>query len=237
MVTEYKLSYPAAEINEKLGKIVDLDTTLTHEGEAADAKATGDAVGRKVDKVDGKGLSSNDYDNAAKAKVDAIPENPQYTDTVYDDTEVKQGLNQIKSGALLKSGGDMTGAINMNGQPISGLNAPTKDTQAANKRYVDAAKTEAKAYTDSKRKTWTATITTTWSGSGPYTQSVTVSGILTSDMPHITPVYSSGNDTALAQKEAWACVSNAVTGANSITFACFEDKPAIEIPIQIEVMR
>lgn len=50
----------------------------------------------KVDKVEGKGLSSNDYDNAAKAKVDAIPEGPKYTDTVYDDTGVKQGLSQIK---------------------------------------------------------------------------------------------------------------------------------------------
>ena len=66
---------------------------------------------------------------------------------------------------------------------------------------------------------------------------MTVSGILVSDMPHITPVYSSDNITALAQKEAWACVSKAVTAANAITFACFEDKPATEIPIQIEVMR
>lgn len=140
-------------------------------------------------------------------------------------------------GALPSAGGDMTGAINMNGQPISGLNDPTEDTQAARKGYVDAAKEEGKAYTDSKRKTWTATITTTWSGSGPYTQSVTVSGILASDMPHITPVYSSDNATALAQKEAWACVSKAVTEANSITFTCFEDKPAAAIPIQIEVMR
>ena len=32
----------------------------------------------------------------------------------------------------------MTGAINMNGQPISGLNYPTEDTQAANKGYVDS---------------------------------------------------------------------------------------------------
>ncbi|MCI7020774.1 MAG: tyrosine-protein phosphatase [Clostridiales bacterium] len=53
-------------------------------------------ISGKVDKVEGKGLSSNDYDNAAKAKVDAIPEDPMYTDTVYDDTEVKQGLNQLK---------------------------------------------------------------------------------------------------------------------------------------------
>ena len=131
----------------------------------------------------------------------------------------------------------MTGEIRMNGQPISGLNDPTEATQAARKGYVDAAKEEGKAYTDSKRKTWTATITTTWSGSGPYTQSLTVSGILASDMPHITPVYSSDNATALSQKEAWACVSKAVTEANSITFSCFEDKPATAIPIQIEVIR
>ena len=40
-------------------------------------------------------------------------------------------------GALPTDGGDMTGPINMNGQTISGLNAPTEDTQAANKAYVD----------------------------------------------------------------------------------------------------
>lgn len=51
-------------------------------------------------------------------------------------------------GALAVSGGDVTGAINMNGQPISGLNDPTEDTQAARKGYVDAAKTAANAYTD-----------------------------------------------------------------------------------------
>lgn len=146
-------------------------------------------------------------------------------------------LTAADVGALAVSGGDMEGPINMNGQPISGLNDPTEASQAARKGYVDAAKKEVKAYTDSKRKTWTATITTTWSGNGPYTQSVTVSGILASDMPHITPVYSSDNATALAQKEAWACVSKAVAAANSITFACFEDKPATAIPIQIEVMR
>lgn len=146
-------------------------------------------------------------------------------------------LTAADVGALAASGGDMTGEINMNGKPISGLNNPTKDTQAARKGYVDAAKKEVKAYTDSKRKTWTATITTTWSGSGPYTQSVTVSGILASDMPHITPIYSSDNATALDQKESWACVSKAVTAANAITFTCFEDKPTVEIPIQIEVMR
>ncbi len=56
------------------------------------------AVGEKVDKVAGKGLSTNDYDDAAKAKVDGIPANPKYTDTVPDlspyakKTEIKTRL-------------------------------------------------------------------------------------------------------------------------------------------------
>ena len=48
-------------------------------------------------------------------------------------------LTAADVGALAVSGGDMEGAINMNGQPISGLNDPTEDTQAARKGYVDNA--------------------------------------------------------------------------------------------------
>ena len=51
----------------------------------------------KVDKVTGKGLSTNDYTNTAKAKVDAIPANPKYTDTVYDDTAVKGRVSALES--------------------------------------------------------------------------------------------------------------------------------------------
>ena len=50
----------------------------------------------KVDKVTGKGLSTNDYTAAAKAKVDAIPANPKYTDTVYDDTALKERVATIE---------------------------------------------------------------------------------------------------------------------------------------------
>ena len=51
----------------------------------------------KVDKVTGKGLSTNDYTAAAKAKVDAIPASPKYTDTVYDDTAVKSRLSAVEN--------------------------------------------------------------------------------------------------------------------------------------------
>lgn len=50
----------------------------------------------KVDKVTGKGLSTNDYTASAKAKVDAIPANPKYTDTVYDDTALKERVATIE---------------------------------------------------------------------------------------------------------------------------------------------
>ena len=47
-------------------------------------------------------------------------------------------LTATDVGALPSGGGDMTGAINMNGQSISGLNDPTEESQAARKGYVDA---------------------------------------------------------------------------------------------------
>lgn len=49
----------------------------------------------KVDKVSGKSLSTNDYDNDAKSKVDAIPADPKYTDTVYDDTDIKNDISVL----------------------------------------------------------------------------------------------------------------------------------------------
>lgn len=173
-------------------------------------------------------------------------------------------------GALPTTGGAMTGAIAMNGQPISGLNDPTENDQAARKKYVDdkanallpksggtmtgaiamggnkvtglgtpEENTDAatKGYVDGKRAAYTATLSTTWTGSGPYTQTVAVSGILATDMPHIMPAYSSDNATAITQKKAWSCVSKAEAAAGGIKFTCFEDKPTTAVPLQIEVMR
>lgn len=157
---------------------------------------------------------------------------------VSPDSDGNVALTAADIGVMPATGGNFTGPVSMNGQPLRGLNTPTEPTQAAHKGYVDAAKEEAKAYTDSKRITKTATITSDWRGSNaPYTQSIPVSGILTADMPHIGPVYSSDSSTAISQKEAWACVSKAETSDGTITFTCFEEKPAVSIPIQIEVMR
>ena len=129
-------------------------------------------------------------------------------------------------GALPASGGTMTGNIDLGGNALTNVKSPAADADAATKGYVDG-----------KRHTFTATLGTAWTGSGPYTQTVAVSGILAADMPHVMPVYDAVNATAIAQKEAWSCVSKAEAAAGGIKFTCFEDKPMAGIPIQIEVMR
>ena len=76
-----------------------------------------------------------------------------------------------------------------------------------------------------------------WSSSAPYTQTVSVEGIAADDTPHVSPVYSDDNNVAIAQKEAWNMVSRAKTANKSITFYCFDEKPTVDIPVQIEVNR
>ena len=56
---------------------------------------------------------------------------------VSPDSDGNVTLVATDVGALPSSGGDVTGEIRMNGQPVSGLNDPTDDTQAARKGYVD----------------------------------------------------------------------------------------------------
>ena len=56
---------------------------------------------------------------------------------VSPDASGNVALDADSVGALSKKGGIMEGSINMNGQPLSGLNAPTADNQAATKGYVD----------------------------------------------------------------------------------------------------
>ena len=136
-------------------------------------------------------------------------------------------LTAADVGALAVSGGDVTGPIAMGGNKVTELGTPTDSGDAATKGYVDG-----------KRITKAATIPTNWSGSSaPYTQSISVTGILSTDAPHITPVYSSTLETALMEKDAWAMVSKAETSDGTVTFTCFEDKPTTAISIQIEVNR
>lgn len=95
-----------------------------------------------------------------------------------------------------------------------------------------------KNYIDNKHFNKTATLSTNWIGdSAPYTQTVSIPGILEDDDLHIGPVYSETLATAITEKESWGMVSDTNVTSGSIEFICFEDKPTVPINIQIEVNR
>ena len=83
----------------------DTQPDLTPYAKKADVTADLD---KKVDKVSGKGLSTNDFTDAAKQKVDAIPSDPKYTDTTYklaDGQNAGISLNNYTSAEKTKLAG------------------------------------------------------------------------------------------------------------------------------------
>lgn len=135
---------------------------------------------------------------------------------------------------------------NMAGSPQVKANWNQDDPARAD--YIDgkdtlrqeilAAAQGAKDYADSLRLLKTVTLPAGgWSAAAPYTQTVAVSGIRSTDTPHYGVVYSSAAATALAQKEAFAVVDDLDTANGSVTFTCFEEKPAVNLTVQMEVNR
>ena len=77
-----------------------------------------------------------------------------------------------------------------------------------------------------------------WTGSSaPYTAVKSVAGLLATDTPHITPVYSTVTATAIAQKAAWNLVGEGKATAGTLTFKCLEEKPTVALTLQVEVIR
>ena len=133
-------------------------------------------------------------------------------------------------GALPSAGGLMTGDIVMSSHQIKVLGAPTDSSDAATKEYVDTASSNAKTVAK------TATLTVAgWTGSAPYAQSVTVTGLTDAKKAMAYPVYGSDTTANIALKEACGMVSFASRSGNVLTFTCLEDKPMVNIPITVEV--
>ncbi len=165
-------------------------------------------------------------------------------------------LTAADVGALAASGGDMTGEIRMNGQPISGLNDPTEETQAATKSYADKMLPKAggtmtgpitmggnkvtgldtptasgdaatKGYVDGRKKTATATLTAAgWSGN---TQTVSVSGVTASNTVIVAP------DPASFSAYAESGIRCTAQASGTLTFAC-EGAPAADLAVNVVIL-
>lgn len=76
-----------------------------------------------------------------------------------------------------------------------------------------------------------------WTGtSAPFSQAITVSGILETDKPKVDVVVSSTYATAETESEAWGYVYRIVTSQNGVT-AYATEKPEVSLNIQMEVIR
>ena len=71
-----------------------------------------------------------------------------------------------------------------------------------------------------------------WSGSGPYTQTVVVDGMLRTD----TPV-ADADIATVAQADCWGLVNEIITADGSITAKCLEEKPTENLTVRLLILR
>lgn len=77
-----------------------------------------------------------------------------------------------------------------------------------------------------------------WSGSSaPYTQTISISGILSTDISIVDVVLSTTASTAKNQLQEWGKIGKITTAENQVTATCYEDKPTIDLSIQFQVTR
>lgn len=87
---------------------------------------------------------------------------------------------------------------------------------------------------------YTATLSASgWSGSSaPFVQNVNVSGVLASDSPIVDMNTASLTASNYEERSAaWALVGRIAAGAGKITAYCYGEKPSVNIPIMIKVVR
>ena len=75
------------------------------------------------------------------------------------------------------------------------------------------------------------------SGAAPYTQTVSVQGILSTDTPIVDIVLSSNTSTALSELESWGRVSKIDTSNGEITATCLENLPSVDLSLQLKAVR
>lgn len=145
----------------------------------------------KVDKVTGKGLSTEDFTSSEKTKLSNI------------ESEANKTI-------VVQTTGDSTTSV------MSQNSVTTQLNSKATVSYYTAT-----LYSDS------------WDGStAPYTQTINVTGILSTDKPVVGL-----SSPSLSNLDSWSFVSSVQSGSGTLTFQCFEDKPTVNLEINIMVVR
>lgn len=151
--------------------------------------------------------AAGDKINAVQGKFDTHKENKENPHGV---TKTQVGLGNV----------DNTSDEN---KPVS------KATQAA----IDSIMRD-KAETETYKGTF---LSSGWSSSAPYTQAITVEGVLSTDYPFVDIDLSDVSD-AVSVIEGWKLVGRCTVSAdNNVIAYCYEEAPAVDIPIVFKVVR
>ena len=78
-----------------------------------------------------------------------------------------------------------------------------------------------------------------WSGAPPYSQTVSISGINTGDIPIVDIDMSdiTQPDNGIERAENWGRIGRIVSGDNQITAYCYIQKPETDLPVILKVVR
>ena len=240
-----------------------LDKTLSVEGASAEAKAVGDELEKKVSYADiVDNLTTNDPDKPLSAKQGVaikqsvenlrLATNESISHMELDITNMQTTVTGAQNSAnvahtaakaaqttadskLAPDGAiPMEADFDMGENRIINVAEPEEENDVATKKYVDNSSVSKKFSCEVtlSKSNWAST-----TGDAPYTQSIDVADILSTDQPHYSVVYSDNVETAKAEKEAFALVDDLDTEPGKLTFTCFEERPEVDLTIQLEVNR
>lgn len=176
------------------------------------------SMSSKIDKVEGKQLSTEDFTTEEKTKLAGIAE----------------GANNY---VLPEASTTTLGGIKVDGSTIVIENGVAKAKASDAADYTARAEIEVLKNEKAEVQKYMATIpSTAFSNQAPYTAEVTVAGMLATDNNFpVSPVFTADNYESVS--EAWNKISFIEAGADKITVTCMEEVPATDIPIQITVVR
>lgn len=150
----------------------------------------------------------------------------------------------INEGEAVTVDGETYALKLLSGKCVSGTAAvtPEKPVIASGVAVVAVADTSKKVLTvqnDIPDEMYLTFPASGWAGAAaPYTQTITATGILASDVPIIgANITATDAASALALKEAFAMIGRVETGAGTLTAYCYEEKPGIDVPVIVKMGR
>lgn len=195
-----------------------LDTTLSVEGAGAEAKATGEAI------AEAKKLASDHITN--KANPHGVTATQIGLGEVDNTSDKDKPVSTAQAEAIKKAKTDVKAEIE---------ETLTEATGTVNNAFTEMSREIAKKATT---QTYSGTLSAGgWSESAPYTQTISVAGVLATDNP-LVDVDLSGAENGTGIIEGWMYVGRVtVSGDNEVTAYCYEEKPEVDIPMILKVVR